>query len=58
MKLFRLTRLKMTASAAMLAAGAGSAAFLMSTKPVHACAPGGGGSFGSILDLIGGLLGW
>lgn len=48
----------MTASAVMLAAGAGSVAFLMSAKPVHACAPGDGGAVGSILDLIGGLLGW
>lgn len=58
MKLFRLTRLKMTASAAMLAVGAGSAAFLMSAKPVYACSPDGGGAIGSWLDLIGGLLGW
>lgn len=58
MKLFRPTRLKMTASAAVLALGAGSAAFLMSAKPVYACAPGGGGPVGSLFDLIGGLLGW
>ncbi|MFN4231193.1 hypothetical protein [Parvibaculum sp.] len=58
MKLFRLTRLKMTASAAILALGAGSAAFFMSTKPVYACSPGGGGAIGSWLDFLGGLLGW
>lgn len=57
MKLFRLTRLKMTVSAAVLALGAGSAAFLMSTKPVYACSPDGGGAIGSWLDLLGGLFG-
>jgi|3_EtaG_2_1085321.scaffolds.fasta_scaffold00029_50 hypothetical protein len=58
MKPFRLTHLRVAVSALVLGLGAGASAFFMSAKPAYACAPGGGGSLGNLLDIIGRIFGW
>ncbi|MBX3490627.1 MAG: hypothetical protein KF769_08430 [Parvibaculum sp.] len=56
MKLFQSKRLAVAGGAAAVALVAVAAVMFLSAEPAYACTPGGG-KVGSLLDLVGKLLG-